>query len=512
MKKIVTTLLLLIGIANIYAQSSAAKKPTTLGLHFFYNEFNTQLFNPANTMQGGFGVDYLKGITKKIDAVGTFNASWVNYKLPSTLYFGSSNFLLDLNVGAHIKLVDDSKTFSPFLITKVGYTKYQGFGGFSALPGAGLQINMFNQAFIIATIEYRKAISSAVSNQLYYSVGIASPLATKKVKAPKPIKEKPLPPAKEDPKPEEPKPAPMPVVKELAIRDIIVTVKDEATDLPLQFVTVTLRSSDGVVTTATSNEDGIATFNNTKAGAYTIAGRLNKIDATQVSITNSDFENIGNQIPIQLTHNDPRFTLVGNTVDKKANRPVGGTQVSVTNNTQGSTSFTTSNNADGEFRTQLEGASDFEIVGKKASYISNIETLSTKGLNRSTTLYVKLQLGIEEAKAGQSIVLNKIFFASGSAALNTTTSADLKKLVLFLKDNPATTLEIQGHTDNVGSLALNLSLSQQRANSVVNYLVRNGINKAKLIAKGYGPKQPIATNTTEAGKAKNRRVEMKVVE
>jgi outer membrane protein OmpA-like peptidoglycan-associated protein len=119
---------------------------------------------------------------------------------------------------------------------------------------------------------------------------------------------------------------------------------------------------------------------------------------------------------------------------------------------------------------------------------------------------------IEEAKAGATIVLNKIYFETGKATVNTSSSSDLNKLVQFLKDNPLVKLEIQGHTDNTCTLNANTKLSQLRANSIVNYLVKNGVGKERLLAKGYGPSIPIADNITTEGKAQNRRVEMKVLE
>ena len=79
------------------------------------------------------------------------------------------------------------------------------------------------------------------------------------------------------------------------------------------------------------------------------------------------------------------------------------------------------------------------------------------------------------------------------------------------RDNPATRLEIQGHTDNTGSLVLNNRLSQSRADLVVEYLTKNGIDRGRLIAKGYGPSLPVADNTTNEGRAQNRRVVMKVL-
>ena len=517
MKNIIIIILLTCLGMSLCAQKTSYEKRPTIGLHFFYNDFataqnikannlkyvlNNDLWSKPNTLQGGFGLDYMQGLTKKIDAVGTINASWVDYQLPTTIYYGSNNFLLDINAGVYVKLLTDNYVFNPFLIAKVNYSSYKNINGFSVLPGAGIQINLFKEAFILTTAEYRKALSNTLSNQLYYSIGIATNIC--KPKAAKPAKEKPIPP------PVVVTPAVKEEVKRV-VKDVLVTVNDEATGQPLQYVDVTLTSSTGNIFNAITNADGRVIFNGKDAGEYTVTGRLNKIDATKAAITTIDFNNPGNQVSVALTHNDPSFTLVGNTFDKSTNTPVAGVQVTVTNSTQSSTSFTSSEAATGDFRSQLEAASDFVIVGKKASYISNIENVSTKGLNRSTTLYVKLQLGIEEAKAGKTILLNKIFFETGKSDINTVTSADLLKLIQFLKDNPEVKLEIQGYTDNVGSLASNQKLSQQRANSVVNYLIKNGIEKGRLIAKGFGPADPVADNKTPEGRAQNRRVEMKVL-
>ena len=520
MKNILLFILLAFCINQLQAQIPSQKKKPTIGLHFFYNDFVTpaliktnglgnvlknKQWNSPQKMEGGFGIDYLQGLTKKIDAVGTLNASWVNYLLPGNTLYGSSNFLLDIDAGVHLKIFTDKHVFNPFLVAKAGYSSYKNINGFSLLPGAGLQVNLFNEAFILTAIEYRAALSNSLSNQFYYSMGIATNPFKKKTKTPKPAEEKPAPPTVIIPEP---------IKEEIKIpaKDIVVTVTDEATGQPLQYVEVSLKSIGGNVFTATSNADGNATFTAVQADSYNISGRLNKIDATTTSLVKDDFTKQGNQILLAISHNDPRFTLVGNTVDKTAGKPVGNTVVTITNSTQSSTAFATSAESNGEFRTQLEASSDFVIVGKKASYISNIENISTKGLNRSATLYVKLQLGIEEAKAGTKIVLNKIYFETGKATLNTSSSSDLNKLVQFIKDNPAILLEIQGHTDNTGSIATNIKLSQLRANSVVNYLVKNGIAKERLVAKGYGPSVPIADNATREGKAENRRVEMKVLQ
>jgi outer membrane protein OmpA-like peptidoglycan-associated protein len=521
MRYIYIIMIFIIG-SNLFGQtdSSSIKKRPTLGFHFFYNDFlsarnielngldfvlqNNQL-NKPNNMQGGFGIDYMAGLTKRIDYIGTLNASWVNYLLPSGVLYGNNKFLLDINAGFHLKALPDRYKINPFIIAKIGYSKYKNVNGFSFIPGLGFQANFFNETFVFTTIEYRKPLNNTLSPQLYYSFGIAANISKKKIPVvPVPIEPKPI---------ETPKvPEPVVIIEEKPVfKTFAVSVMDEATNQPLQYAEVTIEGEDGNVFNATTNADGLAFIKDLPIKNYVVKGRLNKIDATSSTINKNDFSKPGNQIAITLTHNDPRFTLVGNTIDKTANTPVPSTVVTVTNKTQSSTAFSTSNNS-GEFRSQLESGSEFEIVGKKESYISNIENISTMGLNRSATLYVKLQLGIEEAKVGKSIVLNKIYFETGKSELNTSSSLDLQKLVQFLKDNPNTKLEIQGHTDNTGKITTNNILSQNRANSVVNYLVTNGISIERLIAKGYGPTVPIADNTTPEGKAQNRRVEMRVVE
>jgi outer membrane protein OmpA-like peptidoglycan-associated protein len=79
-----------------------------------------------------------------------------------------------------------------------------------------------------------------------------------------------------------------------------------------------------------------------------------------------------------------------------------------------------------------------------------------------------------------------------------------------MTDNPTVRIEIGGHTDNVGKPADNLALSNNRAKAVVRYLISKGIAASRMTAKGYGETKPIADNSSEEGRAKNRRTELKV--
>lgn len=119
---------------------------------------------------------------------------------------------------------------------------------------------------------------------------------------------------------------------------------------------------------------------------------------------------------------------------------------------------------------------------------------------------------LSKIKIGESIVLRNIFFDYDKATLREESTAELERLREILADNPTIKVEISGHTDNVGSDAYNLELSDKRAQSVVNYLEEKGIDKSRMIAKGYGESQPLATNDTPEGRQENRRTEFKIID
>lgn len=118
---------------------------------------------------------------------------------------------------------------------------------------------------------------------------------------------------------------------------------------------------------------------------------------------------------------------------------------------------------------------------------------------------------VEIINEGVSVPLENVFFEFNKFNLKKESFSELNRLVAFLEKNANLKVEIAGHTDNIGSDEHNKKLSDQRANSVKEYLLRKGISSERLQAIGYGPDKPVADNKTEAGRAKNRRVEFKVV-
>ncbi|MEO5348661.1 MAG: OmpA family protein [Magnetococcus sp. YQC-3] len=108
-------------------------------------------------------------------------------------------------------------------------------------------------------------------------------------------------------------------------------------------------------------------------------------------------------------------------------------------------------------------------------------------------------------------VIKNLNFRFNSAKIEGKSKSSLQETATVLKQNPEVKVEIQGHTDNIGTPAYNQKLSQRRANAVMKSLVKKGIKKQRMTAKGYGLEKPIASNATKEGRAENRRVELRVV-
>ena len=120
---------------------------------------------------------------------------------------------------------------------------------------------------------------------------------------------------------------------------------------------------------------------------------------------------------------------------------------------------------------------------------------------------------VVDEEAGQIVILEKVYFDTDSATIQQRSYELLDEVAHVLKDNPQLErVEVAGHTDSAGDYGYNKQLSQRRAESVRSYLIDHGIDGGRLTAKGYGPDEPIADNGSEDGRAKNRRVEFKILE
>lgn len=148
---------------------------------------------------------------------------------------------------------------------------------------------------------------------------------------------------------------------------------------------------------------------------------------------------------------------------------------------------------------------DIEVANRGETYTL---TIVQKGAMTQQVEFTAAEMAKALSEKG-SIALHNILFDTGKATIKPESSKELQLVIDVLKADATLKVEIQGHTDNTGVKAANLTLSQQRADAVRDYLITTGgIGTARLTAVGFGDTKPVAPNTTEAGKSQNRRVEL----
>lgn len=187
----------------------------------------------------------------------------------------------------------------------------------------------------------------------------------------------------------------------------------------------------------------------------------------------------------------------------------------------------TTTKADGKFGTyRLEEGKNYTIITDKPDYFTRRETFSMAGRTipqelltkpeTDTTFEVKIRM--EKIVLDKTFVVENIYYDFDKSNIRDDAAEELDKLVEFLNDNIQIKIELGSHTDSKGDDAYNLKLSQQRAESAVNYIVSKGISVGRITAKGYGEAMPIAPNENPDGsdnpdgRQENRRTEFKVLE
>ncbi len=164
---------------------------------------------------------------------------------------------------------------------------------------------------------------------------------------------------------------------------------------------------------------------------------------------------------------------------------------------------------DGLFAENLNKRGWYIIEIKAKGYLNYHDTLWVTDEHRK---HIERNYLLTPIEVGLTVELKNIYFHFGTTTLKPDSYASLDVIVTFFKSNPGITFEIAGHTDDEGADDYNMTLSQGRAESIVAYLVKQGIDASRLIARGYGETKPVDTGITKAAKARNRRVEFRVVD
>ena len=164
---------------------------------------------------------------------------------------------------------------------------------------------------------------------------------------------------------------------------------------------------------------------------------------------------------------------------------------------------------DGNYLVTLPVGKDYAFSVNRKGYLFYSDNFSLSD-NTAVPEYTK-NIPLQPLEAGAEIILKNIFFDTKLFELKPGSLSELDKVVSLLNDNPNLKIEIDGYTDNTGQPKDNLLLSENRAKAVVNYLLKMGIKTQQLSSKGFGSAKPIADNSTENGKALNRRTELSVI-
>ena len=443
MKKLILSVISILLVVSVFAQKEDYRKRSTLGVSFFLNDFKSaaeikknglgsvirakNLFRTTR-MDPGMAVSYLKGLSNHVDFVGSLDGSFVSYPIPNQVGSSKKDFLLDATAGLNIKLLSDKYWVVPFADFGVGASKYLSTYAAFVPIGVGVQINLFDEAFIIINSQYRIAVTDKAATYLYHSIGIAGNIGKdRKVEAPK---------------------------------EVIIPVVEAPKD----------RDGDGIVDSldACPDQAGPASLNGCpdrdgdgiadKDDACPDVAGLARYKGCPIPDTDKDGIN---------DEEDKCPTVPG--VARYQGCPVPDTDKDGVNDEED------------KCPNEAGPASNFGCPVIAPEIIEKV-----------------------------NVAAKKVFFATGSSKLLAKSYPALNSVVTVLTDNPTYKVDIEGHTDTTGTHEKNMVLSNDRAASVKAYLVSKGIDESRIKSEGFGPDKPIATNKTAAGKAKNRRVEMKL--
>ena len=247
---------------------------------------------------------------------------------------------------------------------------------------------------------------------------------------------------------------------------------------------------------------GSTQFNNTN-NTLTIASGKNTFDFSKL--------NMNYELPKETIL--PKDAPVNVTVTDFKNNPLPN-EIMIFKSRKNQNEYQSLTNDKGQFSTRLPYGDVYQIfiLGFKDS--TSIDSLVIPGLSplEKRKVYDKPQIVTYQFLPAKSFILEDCNFDNGKATLQETSYQVLDELVAYLVRKDDEKIELGGHTDNVGSAASNLKLSLDRANTVRDYLIYKGIDPNRLQTKGYGMTAPIESNNTAAGRAVNRRTEVKILE
>ncbi len=296
----------------------------------------------------------------------------------------------------------------------------------------------------------------------------------------------------------------------LVPRDITITLKgtvyNEKTNQPLA-ASVVVIPVDHDPNKLRAQTDGKFTTRLPEVNAYKISasqeGFLPKSQDFKLPVMGTDTTI---NVEIFLTPIAKKLIIAGSVYDSKTNIPVN-SKVQIQYKSKQPQQFQVPAE-DGTYEQEIKQLGWYVLTASASGYINTVD--SVQAISEDLTPIIK-DLILKPIEVGMTVRLKNIYFDFDKTTLRKESFAELNKVVDFLQRNPSVEIKIEGHTDSRGSDEYNLNLSQGRSQSVVDYLISQGIDRNRLSAQGYGESKPIDTNETDEGRANNRRVEFTVV-
>jgi OmpA-OmpF porin, OOP family len=163
---------------------------------------------------------------------------------------------------------------------------------------------------------------------------------------------------------------------------------------------------------------------------------------------------------------------------------------------------------DSTFSFQIFGTARYKITAEAQGYNPKTIIVDPKDMDTTRNVVVK---DIKLSRSGDAVRLNHLIFAQGKSTIEPQSFPELDEIGLMMQENPKIEIQLEGHTDNVGSADANLKLSQERVDAVKSYLVKKGVKKSRIQTKAFGGSRPLKNEMTPEARVLNRRVEMRIL-
>lgn len=208
---------------------------------------------------------------------------------------------------------------------------------------------------------------------------------------------------------------------------------------------------------------------------------------------------------------DPVVLVTGNVYNAKTQQPVGASLVYETLPGGEQAGNALSNAMDGSFKIVLPYDKNYSIRATADKFFAQSENLNLDSLIKAGHKEIHKDLYLVPIEVGQVVRLNNVFFDFDKWDLRAESHLELDRVVKLLTENPAIVIEMSAHTDSKGSDEYNFKLSDNRARSVMEYILSKGIDVSRISSKGYGETKPVVENDTDENRQLNRRVEFTIM-